>query len=54
MRELSPYHIHPPHLDNFLVSKRGQFLLEGLPDGKTRLEGTTWYTNRMWPEKIPL
>ena len=50
MRELSPYHIHPPHLDNFLVSKRGQFLLEGLPDGKTRLEGTTWYTNRMWPE----
>lgn len=50
MRELSPYHIHPPHLDNFLVSKKGQFVLERLPDGRTRLEGTTWYTNKMWPE----
>ncbi len=50
MHELSPYEIHPPHLDNFLVSKKGQFVLERLPDGRTRLEGTTWYTNRMWPE----
>lgn len=49
MEELSPFHIHPPHLNNFLVSKRGQFRLEPLIDGKTRLEGTTWYTNRMWP-----
>jgi uncharacterized membrane protein YhaH (DUF805 family) len=49
MEELSPFHIHPPHLDNFLVSHRGQFRLERLPDGRTRLEGTTWYTNRMWP-----
>ncbi len=49
MEELSPFHIHPPHLDNFLVSRRGQFRLEPLPDGRTRLEGTTWYTNRMWP-----
>ena len=49
MEELSPFHIHPPHLDNFLVSQRGQFRLERLPDGRTRLEGTTWYTNRMWP-----
>lgn len=50
MHELSPYDIHPPHLDNFLVSKKGQFILERLPDGTTRLEGTTWYTNKMWPE----
>ena len=49
MRELSPFDIHPPHLDNFLVSRRGEFLLEELPDGRTRLSGTTWYTNRMWP-----
>jgi uncharacterized membrane protein YhaH (DUF805 family) len=50
MHELSPWEIHPPHLDHFLVSKRGQFLLESLPDGRTRLKGTTWYTNKMWPE----
>ncbi len=49
MKELSPFDIHPPHLDNFLVSRRGQFRLERLPDGRTRLTGTTWYTNRMWP-----
>jgi hypothetical protein len=49
MREWSPYSIHPPHLDHYLESRRGQFFLEPLPDGRTRLEGTTWYTNRMWP-----
>jgi hypothetical protein len=49
LREWSPYRIHPPHLDNFLVSRQGQFLLEALPGGRTRLEGTTWFTNRMWP-----
>jgi len=50
MREWNPFHeVHPPHLDNFLVSRRGQFLLEPLPDGRTRLEGTTWYQHGLWP-----
>jgi hypothetical protein len=49
MREWSPYHIHPPHLNHYLQSRRGEFLLERLPDGRTRLVGTTWYSNRMWP-----
>ena len=49
LREWSPFDIHPPHLDHYLVSRRGQFLLVALPGGRTRLEGTTWYTNRMWP-----
>jgi uncharacterized membrane protein YhaH (DUF805 family) len=49
MHEWSPYHIHPPHLDHYLSSQKGQFLLEPLPDDRTRLIGTTWYTNRMWP-----
>ena len=49
MREWSPYSIHPPHLDHYLVCREGQFLLEALPDGRTRLVGTTWYSNRMWP-----
>lgn len=49
MREWSFYDIHPPHLDNYLVSREGEFCLTALPDGKTRLAGTTWYTNRMWP-----
>ena len=50
MQELSPYtSIEAPHLDHFLQSERGQFLLTALPDGRTLLEGTTWYRHRIWP-----
>jgi Polyketide cyclase / dehydrase and lipid transport len=49
MREWSPYTIHPPHLHGYMVSRRGEFRLTALDEGRTRLEGTTWYTNRMWP-----
>ncbi|MEZ0298509.1 MAG: hypothetical protein ACAI35_18830 [Candidatus Methylacidiphilales bacterium] len=50
LEELTPYgHIHAPHLSGYLQSRRGQLRLEPLPGGKTLLEGTTWYTNRMWP-----
>ncbi len=41
--------IHPPHLHNFLKSDGGQFALQELPGGRTRLEGTTWYVHSMWP-----
>lgn len=44
MQEWSPYaHIHPPHLDGYFRSTRGEFRLIELPNGKTRLEGSTWY-----------
>lgn len=50
MDELSPYAtIRPPHLDGFFVSERGQFLLEPLPHGGTRLTGTTWYRASLYP-----
>lgn len=50
MSELSPYAaIEAPHLDGFMRSERGQFLLTPLPGGRTRLEGTTWYRHRIWP-----
>lgn len=50
MRELSPYrHLHTAHLEGFFLSQRGEFLLIALPDGGTRLQGTTWYTQRFWP-----
>jgi hypothetical protein len=51
MFELSPYrHIHPPHLDGYLRSNRGEFLLVPRPDGHTRLEGRTWYEFNMFPQ----
>lgn len=50
MREWTPYEaVHPPHLEGFLVSSGGQFLLERLDSGGTRLEGTTWYRHSLWP-----
>lgn len=50
LRELSPWNgVHPPHLDGYLNSRRGEFRLVALPDGRTRLEGSTWYTLDMAP-----
>ena len=49
MKELSPYDIHPPHLDGHLESKRGEFRLERLEGNRTQLIGTTWYKHNMWP-----
>jgi uncharacterized membrane protein YhaH (DUF805 family) len=51
MRELTLWRgARPPHLDGYLESTRGQFLLEALPDGRTRLVGRTWYRTNMVPE----
>ena len=50
MEEWTPYHhIDPPHLHGYLVSNGGQFLLTALPNGGTRVEGTTWYRHSLWP-----
>lgn len=51
MREISPWgHIDAPHLDGYLKSRRGEFRLVGLPGGRTRLEGSTWYQVDVHPE----
>lgn len=50
MVELSPYRLHPPHLDHYFSAKAGEFRLTPLPGGRTLLEGTTWYESRFWPE----
>lgn len=50
MQEWSPYgHIDTPHLHNYMVSLHGQFVLQKLPNGGTRLIGTTWYQHHLWP-----
>jgi hypothetical protein len=52
MVELTPWrHVHPPHLrDRSLASRRGEFRLVDLGDGRTRLEGRTWYAFDMHPQ----
>jgi uncharacterized membrane protein YhaH (DUF805 family) len=37
------------HLDGYFRSIEGQFKLEELPNGQTRLQGTTWYRHNIWP-----
>jgi hypothetical protein len=51
MQEWTLYEeVHPPHLDGYFRTERGQFLLTSLPGGRTRLEGTTWYRHDLWPQ----
>lgn len=51
MHEWSPYrHISAPHLIGNLRTKHGEFRLIALPDGRTRLEGSTWYELEMFPQ----
>jgi uncharacterized membrane protein YhaH (DUF805 family) len=51
LRELTPFaDVAPPHLDGYLRSVRGEFRLVPLADGRTRLEGSTWYQLRLAPE----
>jgi hypothetical protein len=52
MFEWSPYrYVHPAHLDGYLRSRRGEFRLIALPGGRTRLEGSTWYTIDLAPSR---
>jgi uncharacterized membrane protein YhaH (DUF805 family) len=50
LAELSFRSTSPPHLDGYLVPRAGEFRLVPLPDGRTRLEGSTWYEQRLRPE----
>jgi hypothetical protein len=37
-------------LDGYLRCKRGEFRLIALPEGRTRLEGSTWYEFDIYPQ----
>ncbi|MCA1827666.1 MAG: SRPBCC family protein [Myxococcales bacterium] len=51
LREWSPYQrVHAQHLLDTLRSRRGEFRLIPLPDGRTRLEGRTYYQLAMEPQ----
>ena len=50
MKELNPFwDVHPPHLDGYFQSQKGQFKLTELENGITRIEGTTWYHIHILP-----
>jgi hypothetical protein len=50
LRELSPYRrVYAPHVKGFFKAQRGEFRLISLPGGRTRLEGSTWYSLQIYP-----
>jgi hypothetical protein len=51
MREWSPYDIAPPHMEGYFTARRGEFRLVPLANGRTRLEGSTWYELQMDPQQ---
>lgn len=51
MNEWNPFwDIHPPHLDGYFRSYKGQFKLMQIAKNKTKLEGTTFYKVDIQPE----
>jgi len=50
MTELGLSEIDAAHLHGYFVSEKGQFKLTRMVDGRTLLEGTTWYHHRIAPE----
>ncbi len=51
MKEASFYdEVHSPHNEGFFQPERGRFVLTSLPDGRTRIDGTSWYRHALWPE----
>jgi hypothetical protein len=52
MKEFSFFEdFKPPHLENYLVSKGGQFQLTTLSNNQTEVAGTTWYYHKAWPQR---
>jgi hypothetical protein len=50
LQEWCPYRdVAAPHLDGYFLSRRGEFRLIALPNGHTRLEGSTWYEMKLQP-----
>lgn len=51
MKEWNPFwDIHPPHMDGYFKSYKGQFKLERIGNNVTLLEGTTWYKVDIYPQ----
>ncbi|MFZ4763804.1 MAG: SRPBCC family protein [Roseimicrobium sp.] len=51
MVEMNPLlDVHPPHVEGYFTVKRGRFLLVPLSDGRTRVEGTSWFRHDLWPQ----
>ncbi|HNP33256.1 MAG TPA: hypothetical protein PKN96_08185 [Flavobacterium sp.] len=51
IKEWNPYCVmHPPHLEGYYKSYKGQFRLKRMGNNVTLLEGTNWYKIDLYPQ----
>lgn len=51
MVETNPFgEVHAPHLEGYFQARYGRFVLVPLPNGRTRIEGTSWFVHDLWPQ----
>ncbi|MCA1963944.1 MAG: SRPBCC family protein [Prosthecobacter sp.] len=51
MVETNPFgEVHAAHLEGYVQARYGRFVLVPLPDGRTRIEGTSWFEHDLWPQ----
>jgi hypothetical protein len=50
LREISFWDVNSPHLHDYFISKKGQFKITDLGNGRVELEGTTWYYHNIKPD----
>lgn len=51
MVETNPFgEVHAAHLEGYFQARYGRFMLVPLPDGRTRIEGTSWFVHDLWPQ----
>lgn len=51
MVETNPFgEVHANHLEGYFQARYGRFVLVQLPDGRTRIEGTSWFVHDLWPQ----
>lgn len=51
MHEWNPFwEVHPPHLNGYFQSRKGEFRLVKIDENRTELQGTTWYTVDINPQ----
>lgn len=51
MVETNPFfHVHPEHVEGYFTVTHGRFVLVPLPNGRTRVEGTSWFKHDLWPQ----
>ncbi|MDB6140036.1 MAG: uncharacterized protein JWO94_3108 [Verrucomicrobiaceae bacterium] len=51
MKETNPFgDVKAAHDEGYFTCRRGRFVLTALPNGRTQVEGTSWFQHDLWPQ----